>query len=97
MVLLGAFAAYYIYFLASVFYELYGPNQRMCGNAQVWALQAAEFLFAPLAVFGAIGLWFVGRRRQIIGSFFSVISKVVAGMLLLCAGANSVIFLPVWF
>ena len=94
--LFGAFAGYYTYFLVSVFYELYGPNHRMCGTPQVWALQAGEFLFAPVAMFGSIVLWFVGRRAQIIGKLFSIISHVEAAILLLCAGANSAIFLPIW-
>ena len=50
--LLAAFAAYYVFFLGSVAYELYGPNARWCGTAQVWALQGGALFFAPPALLG---------------------------------------------
>src|SRR5690349_11782222 len=93
--LLGAFAAYYAYFLGAVFYELYGPNTRFCGTAQVWALQGAAILFAPPALVGSVALWFVGKRRYVIGTGFSRTSKVVLVILGLCAAANLLILAPV--
>lgn len=93
--MLGAFAAYYTYFLGSVFYELYGPNNRFCGTAQVWALQGAAILFAPPALVGSIALWFIGKRGDVIGTGFSRASKVVLIILGLCASANLLILVPV--
>ena len=92
--LLGAFAAYYTFFLGSVFYELYGPNARFCGTTQVWALQGAAVFFAPPALLGSVGLWFVGRQRQTVGTGFSRASRVELVILILCALANLVIFVP---
>jgi hypothetical protein len=92
--LFGAFAAYYAYFLGSVFYELYGPSARFCGTAQVWALQAGAIYFAPPAILGSVGLWFAGRQRQTVGTGFSRASRVELVILLLCAVANLVIFVP---
>ena len=94
VVLLGAFAAYYTYFLGSVFYELYGPNARFCGTGQVWALQGAAIFFAPPALLGSVGLWFTGRQRPTVGSGFSRASRVELVILTLCALANLVIFIP---
>jgi len=91
---LGAFAAYYTYFLGSVFYELYGPNARFCGTAQVWALQGAAVFFAPPALLGSVGLWFAGSQRQRIGTGFSKASRVEIVILILCALTNLVIFVP---
>jgi hypothetical protein len=90
----GAFAAYYTYFLGSVFYELYGPSARFCGTAQVWALQGAAIFFAPPALLGSVGLWFAGRQRQAIGIGFSRVSRVEIVILILCALANFIIFVP---
>ena len=92
--LFGAFAAYYSYFLGSVFYELYGPSARFCGTAQVWALQGAAVFFAPAALLGSVGLWFAGSQRQTIGTGFSKASRVEIGVLILCALTNLVIFVP---
>ena len=92
--LLGAFAAYYTFFLGSVFYELYGPNTRFCGTAQVWALQGAAMFFAPPALLGSAGLWFVGRQKQTVGIGFSRASRVELVILILCALTNLVIFVP---
>src|SRR4051794_36775928 len=90
----GAFAAYYVFFLGSVFYELYGPSARWCATAQVWALQGGAVFFAPPALLGSVGLWFVGRQRQTVGAGFSKASKLSLLVLLLCAIANLVIFVP---
>jgi hypothetical protein len=92
--LFGAFAAYYSYFLGSVFYELYGPNARFCGTGPVWALQDAAIFFAPPALLGSVGLWFTGKRRQAVGAGFSRASRVELVILILCALANLVIFIP---
>jgi hypothetical protein len=92
--LFGAFAAYYIFFLDSVFYEVYGPNARLCGTAQVWALQGAAVFFGPPALLGSVGLWFGGRQKQTVGTGFSRVSKVSIVILILCAVANLVIFVP---
>ena len=92
--LLAGFAAYYAYFLGSVFYELYGANARFCGTAQVWALQGAAIFFAPPALLGSAGLWFVGRRSDTVGALFSRASKVSLVVLVLCAAINLVIFVP---
>src|SRR6185503_12507498 len=83
--LFGVFAAYYTYFLGSVFYELYGPNARFCGTGPIWALQGAAILFAPPALLGSVGLWFTGRQRQTVGSGFSRASRVELVILILCA------------
>src|SRR5882672_2100731 len=93
--LFGAFAAYYAYFLGSVFYELYGPNARFCGTGPVLALQGAAVFFAPPALLSSVGLWFVGRQRQTVGKGFSRASRVELVILMLCALANLVIFVPV--
>jgi len=92
--LFGAFAAYYAYFLGSVFYELYGPNAGFCGTGPVWALQGAAIFFAPPALLGSVGLWFAGRQRQTVGAGFSRASRVELVILMLCALANLVIFVP---
>jgi len=92
--LFGAFAAYYAYFLGSVFYELYGPNARFCGTAQVWALQGGAVFFAPPALLGSVGLWLAGRQRQAVGLGFWRASRVELVILILCALANLVIFVP---
>src|SRR2546423_15116585 len=91
--LFGAFAAYYSYFLGSLFYELYGPNARFCGTAQVWALQGGAIFFAPPALLGSVGLWFAGRQRQMIGIGFSRVSRVGLVILILCAFANLGVFI----
>jgi len=92
--LLGAFAAYYAYFLGSAFYELYAPSSFPgfhCGTGAVWALQGGAFFFAPGALLGSVGLWFVGRR-QTVGIGFSRGSRVELVVLILCALVNFVIF-----
>lgn len=89
----GAFAVYYAWFLGSVFYELWGPNHYWCGTAQVWALEGGAMFFAPPALLGSVGLWFVGRRKQIVGAAFSRMSKVELVILALCALVNLVIFI----
>jgi hypothetical protein len=92
--LLGAFAAYYTYFLGSVFYELYAPSPRHCATPQVWALQGAAILFAPPALVGSVSLWFIGKRKGTIGAGFSRASKIVLVILGLCATTNLLILLP---
>jgi streptogramin lyase len=92
--LLGGFAMYYAFFLGSVFYELYGPNARFCGTAQVWALQGAAMFFAPPALLGSVGLWFVGKQKQALGRFFPLTGKVSLAVLVLCAVINLAIFVP---
>jgi hypothetical protein len=92
--LLGAFAAYYTYFLGSVFYELYAPSARHCATPQVWALQGAAILFAPPALLGAAALWFMGKRKDTIGIGFSRASKIVLVILGLCAATNLLILIP---
>jgi hypothetical protein len=94
---LGAFAAYYAYFLGSVFYELYppnAPNTRFCATAQFWALQAAAILFAPPALLGSAALWFIGKRKDTIGNGFSGVSRIVLVILGLCAVVNLLILMP---
>jgi len=92
--LLGAFAAHYTYFLGSVFYELYGPNDRFCATSQVWALQGAAILFAPLALLSSVALWFIGKRKHAIGIGFSTASKIILVILGLCAATNLLILMP---
>ena len=92
--LLGAFAAYYTYFLGSVFYDLYGPNAHFCGTGALWALQGAAMFFVPSALIGSAGLWLIGRQRQTVGSGFSRVSRVELVILILCALANLVLFIP---
>lgn len=92
--LTGLFATYYLYFLSSIFYELYGPSDRFCGTAQVWALQGGAIVFAPTAVLAVVGLWIVGRIRPTLGAVFPKISIVSQAVLLLCALVNVVVFLP---
>jgi hypothetical protein len=94
IVLLGLFAGYYVYFLGSVFYELYGPNVRYCATADFWALQGAAILFAPPALLGSVALWFMGKRRGVIGAGFSRASKFVLVILGLCAAANLLMLVP---
>lgn len=92
--LLGTFAAYYTYFLGSVFYELYGPNTRFCATAEVWALQGAAVLFVPPAIIGSVALWFIAKRKDTIGVGFSRASKTVLVILGLCAAVNLLILMP---
>jgi hypothetical protein len=94
--LAGLFATYYLFFLSSIFYELYGPSSRFCGTAQVWALQGRAMLFAPTAVLSTAGLWFLARGRPVLGRVFFKVSKVSRALLLLCAFVNLIIFLPVF-
>src|SRR5262245_42197978 len=89
--LFGAFAAYYAWFLGSVFHELYGPSARFCATAQVWALQGGAVFFAPPALLGSVGLWFAGRQMPMVGAGFSRASRVVVVILILCALTNLVI------
>jgi hypothetical protein len=91
--LLGAFAAYYTYFLGSVFYELYAPSPRHCATPQVWA-QGAAILFAPPALVGSVALWFIGKRKDTIGIGFSRVTKIVLVILGLCAATNLLILVP---
>src|SRR6266536_5249470 len=91
----GAFAGYYLFFLVSVFCELYGPSARFCGTAQFWALQGAAVIFAPAALAEAAGLWFVGAKGPPLGVFFPKVSKVSLVILIVCVLANLLIFLPV--
>ncbi|HUE36751.1 MAG TPA: hypothetical protein VMO20_05125 [Candidatus Acidoferrum sp.] len=94
--LFGAFASSYAYLLGSVLYDLLGPvppGTFRCGTGDVWALESMAMLFAPPALLGSAGLWFAGRRRQMIGTVFSRAGKVVSVALILCALANFVIFI----
>lgn len=92
--LLAAFAAYYAYFLGSIFYGLYGPRDSFCATPQVWALQGAAIFFAPPAVMGAVALWFVKKQKNLIGGAFSRASTAVLVILGLCATVNLLIFIP---
>ena len=92
--LAGLFAAYYLYFLSSIFYELYGPSGLFGGTVQVWALQGGAILFAPIALLAAAGLWFMGRSGQPLGALFPKISIVSRTVLIVCALVNLLIFLP---
>jgi hypothetical protein len=91
----AAFAAYYLYFLCSVFYELYGPSTGMprSGTYLVWALQGAACIFAPIAVLAAAGLWFSRRYRP--GGVFQWVGRASGWVLLLCVAVNLIIFFPV--
>ena len=77
-----------------MFYELYGPSARFCGTAQAWALQSAVLVFAPIALLGATGLWFMGRKKFPLGAFFPRVRKVALLILILCALVNLLILLP---
>jgi hypothetical protein len=92
--LLGLFAGYYLYFLSSVFCELYGPNDRFCATAQFWALQGAAIFFAPPALLGCVVLWFIAKRKDAIGTGFSRASKIALVILGLCAGVNLLMLVP---
>jgi hypothetical protein len=98
--LFAAFAAYYAYFLCSVFHELLfpppvvPPEFHYCATGAVWALEAAAIFFAPSALLGSVGSWFVGRQRQTVGVGFLRASRVSLVILVLCALVNLVIFLP---
>jgi hypothetical protein len=92
--LLGLFAGYYLYFLGSVFYGLYGPNARFCATAAFWALQGAAIFFAPPALVGSAVLWFTAKRKDAIGTGFSRASKIVLVILGLCAGVNLLMLAP---
>jgi len=86
--LLGGFAAYYAFFLASLSHELYGPDARLCGTAQVWALQGAALFFAPPALLGSVALSFVGKQKQMLGTVLMRIGNVSLAILTLCALVN---------
>ena len=93
--LAGLYATYYLYFLSSIFSDLYGPSARFCGTTQVWALQGGAMLFAPIALLAVAGLWFMGRMGLPLGALFPKVSIVSRAVLLLCAFVNLIIFLPV--
>lgn len=86
--LLGAFAVYYAFFLSSVLYELFGPNDYGCATPALWALQRGFLFFAPPALLGSVGLWFIGRRMDIVGAGFSRASTVSLGLFGLCVLVN---------
>jgi len=92
--ILGLFAGYYLYFLGSVFYGLYGPNARFCATAEFWALQGAAIFFAPPALLGSVGLWFIAKREDAIGTGFSRAGKMVIVILGLSAGVNLLMLMP---
>src|SRR5262245_3255894 len=92
--LLGLFAGYYVYFLGSVFYGFYGPNNRFCATAEFWALQGAAIFFAPPALLGSVVLWFIAKRKDAIGTGFSRAGKIALVILGLCAAANLLILMP---
>ena len=91
----AAFAAYYLYFLCSVFYELYGSSGGMprSGTHLVWALQGAACIFAPIAIVVAAVLWF--SRRHAPGGLFLWVGRASRWVLLVCVAVNLIIFLPV--
>jgi hypothetical protein len=91
----AAFAAYYLYFLCSVFYELYGPSSGMprSGTHLVWALQGAACFFAPIAGIAVAALWF--SRRHLPGGLFLWVGRASRWVLILCVALNLIIFLPV--
>jgi|SRR5215469_2453585 len=94
--LFGAFAAYYAYLLGSVWYDLLGPappGEFRCGTGDVWALEGMAMFFAPPALLGSLGLWFIWLQPQIKSTMFSCVSKVVFAMLILCTLTNFVIFI----
>ena len=92
--LLGLFAGYYLYFLGSVFYELYGPNDRFCATSAFWALQGVAIFFAPPALLGSVVLWFIAKRKGAIGIGFSIAGKIALVILGLCAGVNLLMLMP---
>jgi hypothetical protein len=88
------FAAYYSYFLYSVFHDIFFPApHHFCATGDVWALQGAATFFAPPALLGSVGLWFIGRQRQTVGAVFSRASRVAMTILILCALANCVVLI----
>jgi len=94
----GAFAAYYLFFLCSAAYELYGPSEPgtpRCATGVVWSLQGAAFIFAPMALVTDVGLWLVGRKKLLSGALFSKLRAAFLITLLLCAFMNLLIFIPV--
>jgi hypothetical protein len=91
----GSFAGFYLFFLASVFYALYGPSARFCGTAQAWALEGAALIFAPVAVIAAVGLWVMARTNAPVGPAFGVISRGSRAVLSVCVLVNLLVFLPV--
>ncbi len=89
----GAFAAWYLFFLCSIAYELFAPSDRFCTTPQVWALQAAACMFAPAALVAAAALFIAARTKTPLG-VFPLISRVVRATLILCVLANLLIFIP---
>jgi hypothetical protein len=91
----AAFAAYYLYFLCSVFYEIYGQSSSMprSGTHLVWALQGAACIFAPIALVAAAALWF--SQWHLPGGLFLRVGRASRWTLLLCVAVNLIILLPV--
>lgn len=93
--LITGFAAYYAYFLGAIFDDLFFPAPgEFCATGDVWALEAGAIIFAPLALIGSLGLWFIGRHREIVGVGFGRTGKVSLILLAICAAVNLVFFLP---
>ncbi|SPE61859.1 membrane hypothetical protein [Verrucomicrobia bacterium] len=94
--LCSAFAGYYLCFLSSVFYELYGPSPRFCATPQAWALQGGACIFAPTALVAAAGLCVVARTPAPLGAIFPKIRNVSTAILILCALINLLVLSPVF-
>lgn len=95
--LAALFAGYYVCFLGSIFHDLFFPApHEFCDTGDVWALEGGAIFFAPLAVIGSFGLWFVGKQRQTVGVGFRRIGKVSIIVLAICIVANLLVFLPNW-
>ena len=94
----GVFAAYYVFFLGSAGYDLYGPSGAgapRCATGVVWSLQGGALLFAPTAAILDVVLWFVGRKKVLVGVVFPNIRATSFYVLLCCALLNLLIFIPV--
>jgi len=91
---LGVFAAIYILFLCSMLTELVGLKGRSGEPSQVWALLGGGAIFALPALVGCIGLAFIRRLRDVIGTAFSRAANVLLVTLPLTVFAHLAIF--VW-
>ena len=89
--------SYYLFFLFSAAYDLYGPSQSgmpRCATGVVWSLQGSAFIFAPAALLADVGLWLVGKKKLLAGAMFPKLTKASLLVLLLCAVVNLLIFIP---
>jgi hypothetical protein len=90
----GLFAAFYIFFLCSMFVGLSALKGKSGEVPEIWALMGAGAIFAGPALFGSVALVFIGRLKGTLGVGFCRASRVLLAVLALAVFAHVVIL--VW-